>query len=465
MMTETGYDPKVLNKLREERITNETLDSLLAEYQVEYERLIRSKSQRLYFGSYIKGLLSGLDRKSVEPIALHMLGEKYVRPMQQLLVRSPLCDDGLAKEYRERLSAQINCTGGMLSVDESSFIKKGDQSIGVKRQYCGRLGKTENCQVGVFLAYAGEKGYGLVDRELYIPEEWYNQEHEQRRKKCGLPEEKRFETKNGMALRMLNTALESGQFDARWIGCDAAYGNDHGFLDGLHLPENVWYFAATNSKERVFLKKPEMIWPERKKGRPAEHAKPSIAPVSVKSIAENDGIPWETVILAEGSKGAIYAKIKKVRCVACRNDGSRNYVKPGADIWLYLREYEDRTIKYFVSNAPGDIAPEELNRAAMLRWPIEQCFEECKGYLGMSHYECRSYSGWMRHMLFVMIAHLFVTSIQLSLKKRCSGDNAHGLTAYEGDICVPSADCCGNRLLSHKAKSRRISRTRKDETL
>lgn len=464
MMTRTEYDPKVLSKLREEQVNGESLDTLLAEYQAEFEGTIRNKSQRLYFNNYIKGLLSSLDRKSVEPIALHMLGEKYVRPMQQLLVRSPLDDDGLMKKYREKLSTQINSAGGMLSVDESSFIKKGDQSIGVKRQYCGRLGKTENCQVGVFLAYAGEKGYGLVDRELYIPKEWYDKEHEQQREKCGLPEGKKFETKNEIAQRMLNAVLESGQFNAQWIGCDAAYGNDHAFLDGLRLPENVWYFAATNAKERVFLERPEMIWPERKKGRPAEHPSPSVAPVSVKTVAENVDIPWETVALTAGAKGTIYAKIKRIRCVACRNDGSRNYVKPGVDIWLYIREYEDGIIKYFVSNAPEDTTPEELNRAATLRWPIEQCFEECKGYLGMSHYECRSYCGWMRHMLFVMIAHLFLMSIQLSLKKRYPCDDADGCSNYKGDICVSFTACHKNRLLSYKEKSCRIHRIPEKKT-
>ena len=106
-----------------------------------------------------------------------------------------------------------------------------------------------------------------------------------------------------------------------------------------------------------------------------------------------------------------------MRCYSCRKDGNRSYVKPGPEIWLYLRKYADGEVKYFVSNAPGGLAVQELDRAATLRWPIEQCFEECKSNLGMGHYECRSYQGWKRHMLFVMIAHLFTIYIREIFKK------------------------------------------------
>ena len=122
----------------------------------------------------------------------------------------------------------------------------------------------------------------------------------------------------------------------------------------------------------------------------------------------------------EGAKGPINAERKAIRCFSCRKDLNRNYVRPGGAIWLYLRRYADGDIKYLVSNAPSDIAIWELDRAATLRWPIEQCFEECKGNLGMGHYECRSYRGWNRHMLFVMIAHLFTIQIREMLKKNQS---------------------------------------------
>lgn len=104
----------------------------------------------------------------------------------------------------------------------------------MKRRYCGRLGKTENCQSGVFLAYAGDSGYGLVDYGLYIPQKWYSEAFSNLREECRIPNEKTFSTKNSIAMGLINRALESDQFQIQWIGCDAAYGNDHDFLDGLH---------------------------------------------------------------------------------------------------------------------------------------------------------------------------------------------------------------------------------------
>ncbi len=221
-----------------------------------------------------------------------------------------------------------------------------------------------------------------MDYELYLPREWY-----------------------------------SGLFQFRWVGCDEAYGNDHAFLDGLKLPEGVWYFAAANAKEQVFPEYPQMSYPETKRGRLRKHPILSTNPVSIREIAENSSILWETVVLTEGVKGPILAERKYVRCYACRKDENHSYVKPGPEIWLYLRKYADEEIKYFVSNASGRLAVQKLDRAATLRLPIEQCFEECKSDLRMGHYECRSYQTRNRHMLFVMIAHLFTIYIREILKK------------------------------------------------
>lgn len=129
------------------------------------------------------------------------------------------------------------------------------------------------------------------------------------------------------------------------------------------------------------------------------------------------------------------------------------YIKPGEKIWLYLRRYEDGTIKYFVSNAPEDTSIEELDRAATLRWPIEQCFEECKSYLGMSHYESQSYEGWMRHMQFVMIAHLFTTQIKELMKKGCPIDHANGGKVKAGTNYACSCEYERAGLLSYKKES------------
>ncbi len=414
------FDPIALEAWYSDEESSLFIQTELEKYLQNYSSCFCSEPQRKLFRTFIRGLLSSLDRKSIEPIALHFSGVKYVRPLQQFFSRSPFKEQSLLDIYQELLSEQVVEENGMLSVDDTGFVKKGKHSAGVKRQYCGRLGKTENCQSGVFLAYAGKNGYGLVDCELSLPQEWFSQDFAQLYKECRIPEDKEFSTKNEIAQRMLNRAMCSGLFQARWVGCDAAYGNDHDFLDGLELPKGVWYFAATNAKEQVFREYPEMFYPERGRGRPRKHPVLSGKPVSVQEIAEEPSIPWETVVLAEGAKGPIMAERKCIRCFACRKDGNRNYVKAGEEIWLYLRKYADGEIKYFVSNAPGELPVHELDRAATLRWPIEQCFEECKSSLGMGHYECRSYQGWKRHMLFVMIAHLFASSIREIFKKKQS---------------------------------------------
>lgn len=438
MMNPTMFDPIALEAWYSDESNDVLLRTELENYLQDYFPCFAQQPQRKLFQTFIQGLLSPLERKSIEPIALHFSGEKYVRPLQQFFTRSPFDEQPLLDTYQELLSRQIGSGHGMLSVDDTSFVKKGKHSAGVKRQYCGCLGKTENCQSGVFLAYAGDQGYGLVDCELYLPEEWFSGDYSGFRKECHIPEEKTFATKNEMAQRMFNQVIGSGRFQVQWVGCDAAYGNDHAFLDGLELPEGVWYFAAANAKEQVFLEYPQQSFPENRRGRPRKHPVLSHGPASVREIAEDPSLPWETVVLAEGAKGPVIAERKFLRCFSCRADGSRNYVKPGDAIWLYLRKYADGEIKYFVSNAPGDLPPGELDRAATLRWPIEQCFEECKSNLGMGDYECRSYQGWNRHMLFVMISHLFATQIREIFKKSNPIDNADGNQTHAWDNCICS---------------------------
>ena len=419
-LTKTTYRKELLEKWRTEEITERKITLLLNQYVRNYHEIIRNKTQRAHFENYLYGLMSNLDRKSIEPIALSITGENGVRPLQQFMIRSTFNDGVVLTEYQKRLGRAIASKNGMLSVDGSDFVKKGKNSVGVSRQYCGELGKTENCQAGVFCAYAGENGYGLVDRDLYLTKDWFSDTHAELRGKCDIPDERSFQTKNEIALGLLTKAIESGYFRAKWIGCDAAFGCDHSFLDSL--PGGTCYFAGTKATELVFLSRPEMILPDQPQtGRRYTHEIPAFPPVQARSVAEDDSIPWVKTALFEGAKGTVYAEIKCVRCISCRTATKfGNYVRPHVDVWLYIRRHANNNIKFFISNAHANIDISELHEAATLRWPIEQCFEECKSFLGMGHFEGRSYPGFMRHMLFVMIAHFFVTSLRLDLKKTVS---------------------------------------------
>ncbi len=327
-----AYDQEMLRTLALEDLRTEEITEQLEAYLTRYHSRFGNSSQVKYFEAFEKGLLSNLERKTIEPIALTLLGEKEVRGFQQFFKRAVFSDDQLLERYQTQLSAALKAEDGFLSVDGSDFPKKGKHSVGVARQYCGRLGKVENCQAGVFLSYATEKGYGLVDRQLYLPEEWFAEEKAKLREECMLPEGTVFRTKNEIALDMICRTLKEGTFPVKWIDCDAAFGSDHSFLKGL--PESIRYFAAVKESELVLPERPEMKHPEGKSGRPCKRLQPAFPPVTVKSVAMNSDIPWEKRTLALGTKGPIRAWVKCLRCVSCDNQ------TPQQDVWLYIRKYE-----------------------------------------------------------------------------------------------------------------------------
>ncbi len=304
----------------------------------------------------------------------------------------------------------------MANVDGSDFPKKGTNTVGVARQHCGILGKTENCQAGVFAGYSSSRGYAILDRRLYVPQKWFEFEYAKRREQCGVPEDVIFKTKNELALEMLKQ-LEANGVPFKWIGCDSAFGSDREFL--ANLPGGCYYFADIKENQLVFMEIPQMTIPEKQNGRGRRHLypKPSINPISVKNISENPDIPWETTCMGEGSKGPIITQTKCLRIVRTTiGQGGVKCVAPLDEVWLYIRRYENGRIKYSFCNAPVDIARKELDRAATMRWPIEQCFNECKSYLGMDYYESRSWNAWHLHMVLIMIAQLFTLKLRRKFK-------------------------------------------------
>ncbi|MCL2814951.1 MAG: transposase, partial [Oscillospiraceae bacterium] len=187
------------------------------------------------------------------------------------------------------------------------------------------------------------------------------------------------------------------------------------------------YFAGVRENEYIFRNMPLVVTPENScgRGRRFKHPRSTEEPVRIKTILDDDSIPWVRRVIAQGAKGPVIAEIKCLRCVESRQV-NRLFV-PKSEIWVYIRKHEDGKIKYFISNMPHDTAIEELDRLATARWSVEQCFQECKSYLGMAHYETRSYQAWHRHMLFVMCAHLFIISLRHFLKKIRDSNHAHDL--------------------------------------
>ena len=404
------WDPDLLADIQLNEKEVKQLATLLLEYHEHFQDCFNHSSQQKHSIIYLKGLLSDLERKSLEPIALHLSGEKEVRLLQHYFQKGKWDEDCMRKLHQSRLAENISMKNGMFSLDGSAFVKKGKESAAVARQYCGRLGKTENCQVGVFLGYTSNKGYGLLDSQLYVPEIWFSDEYQERYEKCGIPEELDFMTKPEIASLLLERAKEYGDFDAKWVGCDSIFGMNYDFIDSIS--DDHYYFADIRSNAKVWLEKPEIeIPPYKGRGRRPSKKRPLKDPISVSEIAEAPSLEWEEVILNDGAKGPIVAEIACLRVIECRDN------LPSKEVWLYIRKFKSGKQKYALSNAPEDIPQEELNKAAIMRWPIEQTFEHGKSELGMDQYELRSWRGWHCHMLYVFIAMTFLFEVQQKFKK------------------------------------------------
>jgi len=381
-----------------------------ADHTEKYMSCLGSKPNRAHFITMLKGFLSDLERKSIEPIALAYEGNRNVRNLTNFMGTNKWDEEGMRREYRKDISGQLAHEDGMVTVDDTGFPKKGNNSVGVARQYCGRVGKVDNCQIGVMAGYVSPRGYGLIDYELYMPEKWFNDGFSDLRKKCGVPRGLRFRTKNQIASGMIQDAVSSGLFPAKYVGADSAYGGDSKFLDSL--PEGVIYFADVKKDQMVFAGRPQLSVPIYSgRGRKPSKEASAFPPRTVKEIAEDSTLPWNDVVLDIGAKGPIITSDKYLLVTEVR-DG-----KPGNDVWLYVRKLSDGKMKYALCNESADASAEDLRRPALMRWSIEQCFNECKDYLGMDHYESRSWVAWHRHMLICFIAHLFV--IKLRMVYRC----------------------------------------------
>ena len=397
-----------------EQDIDEMADELVKFHQEFHNCFGRTEHHRLGL-AYLSGLLSNSKAKSIEPIALEFLGQNAVRSQQRFMKTYRWDLEAMEIRHLEMLSESIACANGMINTDSSEFLKKGKESVGVARQYCGEAGKTDNSQSGVFVGYSSKKGYGLLTSQLYMPEKWFTQDYDARRRFNLVPSELEFQTKPQIALGLINKIVETGFFPAKWIGCDATFGSDINFLRSL--PRDLYYFAGIRSNTQVFLEKPEVDLPPYK-GRGRRPKKKIVLPgqpepQAVSKIAESEDIRWRPVVLAQGAKGPIIAEV-----VALRVFLSRDGLPEDDACWLFIRRNQDGQKKYAVSNAPENIPFSELCEASTMRWPIEQCFEEGKSHLGMGDYEHRSWPAWHRHMMYVFLALHFLLRLRLHNKKK-----------------------------------------------
>jgi len=353
---------------------------LLRAHGLIAELFARSEPRARSLG-YLQGLLSGCERKNGWQLA-EWMGEAAPYAVQHLLDRARWDAEKARDRIRSYVVEELHSTEAVLIVDETGFLKKGLHSAGVKRQYSGTAGRIENSQVGVFLCYGSDQGAALVDRELYIPQEWA--EDPERRREAGIPETVEFATKPELARRMIGRALDSGAA-AAWVAADEVYGHDsklRRFLEGRQMA----YVLAVASDQR--------LW------------QPDFMQHRVDAIARSLPAPaWKRFSAGFGSKGERLYDWALLQL--SKQDG-------WARALLVRRSIEEKPeCAYYLCYAPtGKDTLATLVRVAGQRWLIEQCFETAKGECGLDHYEVRHWQGWYRHITLSMLAHAVLSVLR-----------------------------------------------------
>jgi SRSO17 transposase len=231
-------------------IDKEDIDRFMEEFKgfhAQFADCFSREEPRENFYQYMAGQMSQLERKSIEPIALNVESAK-VRAMQHFLSDIVWEEERILSRYHGMVSEDLGDTDGVLIFDESGFVKKGNDSVGVSRQYCGNVGKVENCQVGVYAAYASRHGYGFLDNRLFIPEKWFGLDYTERREKCRLPAESSFKTKPQLAVEMLEKIVGEGVIPFRYVAADSIYGNSPEFLEAVERVPGVTSSAGCRTR-------------------------------------------------------------------------------------------------------------------------------------------------------------------------------------------------------------------------
>jgi SRSO17 transposase len=413
------------------------LDELQA-FHAHFRSCFSRSEPREHFFNYMVGQFSELERKSIEPMALQVEGGN-IRGMQRFMSDDVWDADLMRKTYHSLVADEMGAPDGVLMFDESGFVKKGKESVGVARQYCGTLGKVENSQVGVFAAYASRHGYGLVDTRLFMPESWFTEDYTDRRAKCNVPDDVTFQTKPQLAAEMVKAIRREGRLPFKYLVADCLYGNSPDFLDALDACVGVTSLVSVPADTRCWLQRPpttEKIY----KYKGAVRAKRVVtsatsAPLTVTALAESlPSAAWYRRTVSEGTKGPIAYAFARKRVTLCK-DGL-----PERTVWLVIKRTlgASPTYAYYISNAPESTPLRLFVWLSGIRWAIEQCVEETKTELGMAHYEVRKYPGWHHHMLTCMLAHFFLWHLKLRLGKKSPGPDSVAGSDVVGSDLAPS---------------------------
>jgi SRSO17 transposase len=318
---------------------------------------------------------------------------------------------------RDVIDAIGDENNGSIHVDESCFPKQGNDSVGVQRQYCGRLGKIANCQVGVFLGYTKDSYRTLIDERLFLPEEWI--QDKVRRRKCGVPWYVRFKKKTELAWEMIRHAQKKNKMPFGWVGMDDFYGRDSWLRNKIDT-HGMMYIADIPCNLGVWLEHPKTGVPPRKQGvRGRNPTREKVIkgsdPIRVRDLKDQlECNTWHHVFIRDTERKELWSDMACLRVFPSEDNSL-----PGDECWLIIRkDRKSNEIKYQLSNASVDTDINCLAKMSGSRYWIERTFEDGKGIAGLADYQVRSWIGWHHHITLSILAMLYLMVLSIDLGKK-----------------------------------------------
>lgn len=387
LMEECVVSPRVFERVlpRLEKFMEPFVETLFRREQIDHAL------------TFVQGLLSDLENKNVESIA-YRFGQDRM-PLQWFIGMSDWDDRPLRQELVRQVGRELGRDDGVLVFDPSAFPKSGKESVGVARQWCGRLGKVDNCQVGVYLGYVSAEEHALVDMRLYMPKEWT--QDKRRREKAGVPANIRYRTRHQLCFEMLDQHGEV--LPHSWIAGDDELGRPYTFRRGLHKRGERYMLAVPSNTTIRDLETD--VPPYSGVGRPPKRPWQRVD----NWVASQPKEAWTTIDVRDGSKGPLVIDIVK-RSVVARNHRRQ----PGHEEVLVVIRYRDRENRrvvktdYYLSNASADVELAEFARVAKAEHRIEECIQRAKSEAGLADYEVRHWKGWHHHQTLSLLASWFL---------------------------------------------------------
>jgi SRSO17 transposase len=368
----------------------------LVKFLEPFVRSLCCREQRTNARHYVSGLLSDLRSKDAESIAY--LHDRERQGLQKFIGQAPWDHKPLVAELARQVGRRLGEPGGVLVFDPSAFVKQGHKSVGVQRQWCGRLGKVENCQVGVFLGYVSHQGHALVDYRLYLPREWAKDR--ERRDEAGVPKEVRFATRHELALEMLD--LQGSLLPHRWVAGDDEMGRSTWFRRQLRQRGERYLLAVpSNTLVRDLLARDPPY-----SGRGRREKVPFVRADEWRAALAEDG--WQTVDVRDGEKGPLLTQVAWT-LVQAKTEGKASDV---AESLLVFREQQSDggwQHDYLLSNEMADDPPSRMAWVYKAGHRVEESIKQAKSEAGLADYQVRTWEGWHHHVCLSLLASWFLT--------------------------------------------------------